>query len=185
MTRLFSHSLACLCAFAAVAIACGQPGATPINSNPDCADFAGTPLPIRQLEIVDGERRLVAQVEVADSDAERARGLMCRMRLEAGTGMAFSWDGPVSGGFWMYNTYVPLDLLHVTGDGSVVAFRSMKPCPRGPEEDQQAWRNRCIEESRPFAPDAIYELAVELPAGWLGASGFDPATSARWSVSLK
>jgi uncharacterized membrane protein (UPF0127 family) len=154
-------------------------------ANPDCAGPESTPLPIRQLEIVDGERRLVAAVEVADSEAERSRGLMCRTRLEAGTGMAFSWDVPVSGGFWMYNTYVPLDLLYVAGDGRVVAVRTMTPCPRSPGEDRASWTSRCIEESRPYAPGAAYQLAVEFTPGWLEARGFDPPASARWLVSLK
>jgi uncharacterized membrane protein (UPF0127 family) len=110
---------------------------------------------------------------------------MCRAEVSEGTGMAFSWDTPIGGGFWMYNTYVPLDLLYVAGDGRVIAFRAMSPCPRGAGEDQQVWANRCIEESRPYAPGATYELAIELPAGWLEASGFDPAASAQWLVSFK
>lgn len=124
-------------------------------------------------------------VEVADTLESRGRGLMCRTEVPPGTGMVFLWDRPTNGGFWMYKTYVPLDLLYVDGGGQIVAFRTMTPCPRSPGEETPAWTTRCSRESQQYAPGAEYTRAVELPAGWLRAQGFDPYESAAWYVTLE
>ena len=59
-------------------------------------------------------------VELATNTAERAVGLMYRKELPEGRGMLFDFhdDQPVQ--FWMHNTYIPLDMIFITGDGRVV-----------------------------------------------------------------
>ena len=61
-------------------------------------------------------------VELATNDAERARGLMFRKSLPEGHGMLFDFqtDQPVQ--FWMRNTYVPLDMIFIRGDGRVLSI---------------------------------------------------------------
>jgi uncharacterized protein len=51
------------------------------------------------------------EVEVADDDAERARGLMHRESLGRFEGMLFVYDAPQPATFWMENTLIPLDML--------------------------------------------------------------------------
>ncbi len=58
-------------------------------------------------------------VEIADDDAERAKGLMFRPRLSPGAGMLFIYDRPQTVAFWMKNTLIPLDMVFIGADGRV------------------------------------------------------------------
>lgn len=78
---------------------------------------------------VAGER---FQVEVANDDAARARGLMFRDELAAGTGMLFIHDREEPQAYWMKNTRIPLDILYFDNDRKLVAQqRDVPPCSAG------------------------------------------------------
>ncbi len=64
---------------------------------------------------------------VADDDDERRTGLMYRRDLAPDAGMLFVFDDDDWLSFHMKNTYVPLDLIFVSGRGRVVDIKQGQP----------------------------------------------------------
>ena len=72
------------------------------------------------------------EVEIADSDASRAQGLMFRDKMADGHGMLFIHDYEEPQAYWMKNTRIPLDILYFdTGRKLVTQQRDVPPCSAG------------------------------------------------------
>ncbi len=72
-----------------------------------------------KLSIETGKGLVVFDIEVAETDAEKALGLMFRKRLDPGKGMLFPYSEPDEISMWMRNTFVSLDMVFVGKDGRV------------------------------------------------------------------
>jgi uncharacterized protein len=75
---------------------------------------------LQPLEIVTKTGVHTFSVEVADTDAKRARGLMFRRELPDGYGMLFDFDREQPVAMWMENTYISLDMLFIRADGRIL-----------------------------------------------------------------
>ena len=99
---------------------------------------------------VGGER---FQVEVADDDAERARGLMFRDAMADDHGMLFIHDRQEPQAYWMKNTRIPLDILYFDRDRRLVSQqRDVPPCSAG-------------DACPPYPSNAPARYVLELNAG--------------------
>ena len=108
---------------------------------------------------------------------------MCRSELPQGTGMLFTYDALSGGGYWMFNTYVPLDIIYIGLDRLAVGGARMRPCPRGRDEAAEAWRSRCAADAAAYVTQGAFIATLELPAGWLAANGLGEPDQARIAVT--
>ena len=90
-------------------------------------DAAG---PTVVIETDDGEKEIA--VEIADTNDERAVGLMGRTSLPADAGMLFVYPGPTEGAYWMKDTLIPLSIAFYDVDGTILRILDMEPCGRDP-----------------------------------------------------
>lgn len=73
------------------------------------------------LTFLRGDEALVTiDIEIADTDSARTRGLMQRESLPDRSGMLFIFDRQETQSFWMANTPLALDIMFVNADSQVV-----------------------------------------------------------------
>jgi uncharacterized membrane protein (UPF0127 family) len=110
----------------------------------------------------------VLYVEVADDAEERRRGLMGVHHLPDDEGMAFVYGRPVTTGFWMKDTLIPLSIAFVDEEQRVVGLREMEPCTSDP----------CPS----YGVREPYVLAIEANAGWFEEHGVREGDRAELEV---
>ena len=112
------------------------------------------------------------QVEVADDDDERARGLMFRDAMPADHGMLFIHDRQEPQAYWMKNTRIPLDILYFdSGRRLVSQQRDVPPCSAG---------DRCP----PYPSRGPARYVLELNAGQAARLGLEDGAELRFGPGI-
>ena len=94
--------------------------------------------------------------EIAQSEEERARGLMYRETLAENAGMLFVFPESSVRSFWMQNTYIPLDIAFMDPSFRIVDIQQMEPMTT---------------DSHMSRAPAMY--ALEVNQGWFEAHGVE------------
>ena len=88
------------------------------------APLRAAPAPaVEDLSIVTASGQHHFSVEVMRTHDELERGLMFRRQMQADHGMLFDFGSAQRVSMWMRNTYLPLDMVFIAGDGHVVSVK--------------------------------------------------------------
>lgn len=149
-------------AILAVAVAAGACGG---GGQPPAERASVVAFDTTRVRIETGTDTIPLLVELAETEAQRAHGLMERDSLASDHGMLFLYDrprDPRAGGFYMWRTRMPLDIAFLDESGRVVGVDRMAPCP-----------NPYPRQCPTYAPETPYAAALEVPAGWLDRHGVE------------
>jgi uncharacterized membrane protein (UPF0127 family) len=120
----------------------------------DSGDGGGALLPTAEITVSGGAVSETLIVELATTPAQHQQGLMFRQEMAENRGMLFIFDRDRSGGFWMRNTYLPLDIAYIGADGTVLEIVQGKP----------------LDETI-LTPRQPYRYVLEVNAGWFERHG--------------
>jgi uncharacterized membrane protein (UPF0127 family) len=124
-----------------------------ITGNTRIPDF-----PKGKLKIYDGDKELIIPIEIANRPELWSFGLMFREDIPWEYGMLFIFPNEESGGFWMKNTYIPLDIAFIDSDKTIFSIQRMLPCS---DDNCPVY----------YSPKP-YRYALEVKAGFFERFGF-------------
>ncbi len=107
----------------------------------------------RKKEIQVGKSKLI--VELAQTDSERALGLMHRKSMPAGYGMLFIFNEEKKLNFWMKNTFIPLSIGFFNKNKVLVDIQDMTPVRSADQTDIPSYESK-----------APAQYALEVNRGW-------------------
>jgi uncharacterized protein len=102
-----------------------------------------------------GSTLALIDIELADDDVSRTRGLMWRKAMQEDQGMLFIMEQTEIQSFWMLNTYISLDIIFVDEDLRIVTIR--------PDTEPQSLK--------PVASNEAARYVVEVNAGFCAKYG--------------
>jgi len=71
-------------------------------------------------------------IEVAKTSMQRSQGLMFRTNLGIQEGMLFVYPQPGNHRIWMKNTLIPLSVIWLDENQTVIGVKILPPCSRDP-----------------------------------------------------
>ena len=112
-----------------------------------------------------GDDPVLVDVEIADSDEERQTGLMNRDSLPEDAGMLFVYFEPMTSGFWMKDTRIPLSIAFIDEEETITEILDMEPCTKDP--------------CPVYTPRSEYVAALEVNQGAFDEWGVDEGDTVR------
>lgn len=129
-----------------------------LNTNISSSDVKIPNFPKGRLRIYDEEKELIIPIEIANRPELWSFGLMFREDISWEYGMLFVFPTDESAGFWMKNTYVPLDIAFIDSNKTIFNIQRMLPCT---DDDCPVY----------YSPKP-YRYALEVKAGFFEKFGF-------------
>jgi len=121
---------------------------------------------LNRVEVMSGNDRYTYFVEYADTEEERARGLMWRDTLNDDEGMLFLYNEETKPSFWMKNTLIPLDMVFIGSDLIIKHIaHEAEPC--------KATEKKCAF----YKPDEAVQYVLEINGGQSELKGFKEGDS--------
>ena len=148
-------------AIAPIAVAAFIVGVIGILTIPTDAKMEQADFPVGMIKVDD----IIFQVQIADTQPLRTRGLMFQEQLPPDEGMLFVFPKPGFHSFWMLNMQFPLDIIWFDGDGKVLFIAyDVQPC-------KSALETATCTKTNPNSDQAMYVL--EITAGLADEYGID------------
>jgi len=79
--------------------------------------------------------------EIARTLPQKSKGLMNRDKLKSNTGMLFVSEFDMPQVFWMKNTLIPLDMIFVKSDGTILNILTASPEPGTPDNKLKLYQS--------------------------------------------
>ncbi len=142
----------------------------PLALAASCSD-ADTPrlpdAPTAKVTIESGGKTATLTVEIAATEAQREQGLMLRQQMDEDRGMLFLFPADTTIGFWMKNTYIPLDIAYISAVGTVLDVHAAKP----------------LDETI-IKPAGPYRYTIEVNEGWFARHGLGQGATVHLPANL-
>jgi hypothetical protein len=113
-----------------------------------------------EAQAVIGERTF--DLEVARTPQQQSLGLMFREELPEDRGMLFPIDPPRPATFWMYNTFIPLDIIFMLDDKIVHLANNVPSCLEQPCPTYGPPRDQLVDQVLEFRGGTAQELGLEV-----------------------
>ncbi len=133
----------------------GMPGAPTLAATEGChAKLPHVSFPTATLEIAN----VKLSVEVAKTEDQHRRGLMCRKNLRPNHGMLFEFQSERILSFWMKNTLIPLSIGFFNSRRELIEVLDMQPA------------SDLLLEPPIYRSTKFGLFALEVPLGWFKAN---------------